>query len=127
MGEAQCDGVRRARYEGTTDGGPAHEWRDGTDDGADPCVPDGAALHPGIWTGIEGDVRCAEEGRRRVAHGPEEGRTGEARGGCKGGGVRRAEDATDERARTGAGHLRVVRDFLELVERVGRGAAEGGA
>lgn len=119
--------MRRAREEGATDGGPAHEWRDGADDGADPCVPDGAALHPGIRPDVERDVRCAEEGRRRVAHGPKEGGAGEARGGGKGGGVGWAEGAADERARTGAGHLRVVGDFLQLVERVGRGAAERGA
>lgn len=122
--EAQRDRVCCAREEGSADGGPAHEWGDGADDGADPRVPDGAALHPRVGPCVERDVRGAQEGRGRVAHRAKERGAREARGGGKGGCVRGGEGAADERTGAGARHLRVVGDFLELVERVGGRAAE---
>ena len=113
--------------EGAADGCPAHEGRDCTDDGADPGVPDRAAFHPGVRPRVERDVGHAEEGRRRSAHRPEERGAREARGGRKGGCVRGAQGAAHERASARARHLRVVGDLLQLVERVGGGAAEGRA
>jgi hypothetical protein len=59
-----------AREQGTADGCPAYEGRDGTDDGADPGIPDGTTLHAGVWTCIERDVCCAEKGRQWIAHHP---------------------------------------------------------
>ena len=83
----RCGG---AREEGATDGCPAHERRNGTDDGTDPGVPNGATFHPGVGSCVERDVGCAEKRRRRIAHRPEECGAREARNGRKGGCVRRA-------------------------------------
>ena len=126
-GQKKGDGVRGAREERAADGGPAHEGRDGADDGADPGVPVRAAFHPGVRPRVEGDVGGAEEGRRRIAHRPEKRGAGEAGGGRERGGVRGAQSAPHERTCARARHLRIVGDFLQLVERVGRGAAERGA
>ena len=124
--EVKYDGVRGgcAREEGAADGSPAHQGRDSADDGTDPGVPYGAAFHPGVGSCVKRYVGCTEEGRRRIAHGPEERRAREARNSRKGGCMRRAQGTAHERASARARHLSVVGDFLQLVERVGGGAAE---
>jgi hypothetical protein len=126
-GRKNATGCVRAREEGPADGGPTHEGRDRADDSTDPGVPEGAALHGGVGSRVERDVRGAEEGRRRVAHRPEEGGARDTGRRGERGGVGGAEGAADEGPRTGACHLRVVGYLLQLVERVGRGAAERGA
>ena len=70
----QCPGCERvvqaAGEQGTANGSPAHEGRDGTNDGADPGIPNGTTFHPCVWTGIKRDVCRAEKRRRRIAHRP---------------------------------------------------------
>ncbi|KAF5381987.1 hypothetical protein D9615_004228 [Tricholomella constricta] len=127
VGEEEVGRVGGGWEEGASTCSPAHDGGDGANDGADPSADNAAALGPGVDAGVEGNVGGAEDGGSWIYHGQENGRAGEARDCGEGCGVERSECATDERAHAGAGHLGIERDFLELVEGVGRGTAEGGA
>lgn len=106
---------------------PAHEWWDGTYDGANPCVPYSTTLHPCIETRIEHYVACSEDGCDWVDHGPQERWSRHTGHDGKTGGMEGADSTSDERSGASTGHLCVEWDLLDLVKCVGRGATEGGS
>lgn len=121
------DGIRGRREELATAGGPAHQRRQGADDGAHPGVVDASPLHPGVEPGVERNVRCSQARGGGADHGPEQRGPCYARGDGEAGSVHGGDGPADEGAGAGACHLCVKGDFLDLVERIGGCGAEGGA
>lgn len=105
-------------------GGPAHERRDAADDGADPRVCGGEALHGRVDARVEDDVCRAQERHCRVDAQVQGGDAGEgAAGGEEERGARRHE-AADQGARARAAHEGVGARLVEHVEGVCGGGAE---